>query len=104
MSLVIKNSKQPELDYDVVIITDSASSKIQILKPTSETYVFSAFIYYLRLSKIFFFQIENDTVGADEEVTATITFTNPLKIPLTNLILNLEGSGLSFPEATFSIA
>ena len=49
-------------------------------------------------------QIDNDTVGIDDEVTATITFTNPLKITLTNLVLNLEGSGLSFPEATMSIA
>jgi len=49
-------------------------------------------------------QIENDTVEVNQEVTATITFTNPLQIPLTNLVLNLEGSGLNFPEATFSIA
>ena len=49
-------------------------------------------------------QIDNDTVGIDDEVTATITFTNPLKITLTNLVLNLEGSGLNFPEATMSIA
>ena len=56
------------------------------------------------LLTISIFQIENDTVNVDEEVTATITFTNPLKIPLTNLILNLEGAGLNFPEATFSIA
>ena len=53
---------------------------------------------------LFYLQIKNDKIGVDQQVTATITFTNPLQISLTNLVLNLEGSGLNFPEATFSLA